>query len=103
VLDLADLTECANLTVMKQLGSEEARRAFRDLLDEAVRGESTEISRNGKPVAVLMPAADLEVIRDALADAIALIQDGQGELRREGAYEGLLAKIGSLETRKSER
>jgi prevent-host-death family protein len=41
---------------MKQLGSEEARKAFRDLLDEAVRGESAEISRNGKPVAVLVPA-----------------------------------------------
>jgi len=41
---------------MKQLGSEEARRTFRDLLDEAQRGERTEISRNGKPVAVMVPA-----------------------------------------------
>ncbi len=41
---------------MKQVGSEEARRAFRDLLDEAMRGESTEIQRSGKPVAVLVPA-----------------------------------------------
>src|ERR1035441_2768291 len=41
---------------MKQLGSDEARRTFRDLLDDAQRGESAEISRNGKPIAVLMPA-----------------------------------------------
>ena len=40
---------------MKQLGSDEARRTFRDLLDDAQQGESTEISRNGKPVAVLVP------------------------------------------------
>ena len=41
---------------MKKLGSDEARRTFRDLLDAAVRGEYTEISRNGKPIAVLTPA-----------------------------------------------
>jgi prevent-host-death family protein len=41
---------------MKQLGSEEARRTFRDLLDNAQRGEPAEIARNGKPVAVLVPA-----------------------------------------------
>ena len=51
---------------MKQIGSEEARRAFRDLLDEAVRGESVEISRNGKPVAVLVPAEQHERTRAAL-------------------------------------
>jgi prevent-host-death family protein len=43
---------------MKQLGSDEARRTFRDLLDDAQQGESTEISRNGKPVAILIPAGD---------------------------------------------
>ena len=49
---------------MKQVGIEEARRAFRDLLDEAMRGESTEIQRSGKPVAVLVPA---DWYRNALA------------------------------------
>src|ERR1035441_4762796 len=43
---------------MKQLGSDEARRTFRDLLDDAQQGESAEISRNGKPVAILIPAGD---------------------------------------------
>jgi prevent-host-death family protein len=49
---------------MKQLGSDEARRTFRDLLDDAQRGESAEISRNGKPVAILMPAgANIYVLK----------------------------------------
>ena len=52
---------------MKQLGSEEARRRFRDLLDDAQRGEPTEISRNGKAVAVLVPAEWYEHQRAALA------------------------------------
>lgn len=52
---------------MKQLGSEEARRRFRDLLDDAQRGESAEISRNGKPIAVLVPAEWYEHQRAALA------------------------------------
>ena len=51
---------------MKQVGSDEARRFFRDLLDEAVRGESVEISRNGKPVAVLVPAGQFEYMRATL-------------------------------------
>ena len=51
---------------MKQLGSEEARRTFRDLLDDAQRGESAEISRNGKPIAVLVPAGWYEHTRAAL-------------------------------------
>jgi prevent-host-death family protein len=55
---------------MKQLGSEEARRAFRDLLDEAVRGESVEISRNGKAVAVLVPADQYERTAEHLAQAV---------------------------------
>lgn len=41
---------------MKQIGSEEARRTFRDLLDDAQRGETAEVTRNGKPIAVLVPA-----------------------------------------------
>lgn len=51
---------------MKQLGSQEARRAFRDLLDDAQQGESAEITRNGKPVAVLVPVE----WRDAVIDYI---------------------------------
>jgi prevent-host-death family protein len=55
---------------MKQLGSDEARRKFRDLLDDAQRGESTEISRNGKPIAVLVPADPSDWPRTTPAQAI---------------------------------
>ena len=49
---------------MKQIGSEDARRKFRDLLDDAQRGERTEISRNGKPIAVVVPADWYSVVID---------------------------------------
>jgi prevent-host-death family protein len=51
---------------MKQVGSQAARRDFRDLLDDAQLGESAEISRNGKPVAVLVPAGWYEHTRATL-------------------------------------
>ena len=54
---------------MKQIGSDEARRRFRDLLDDAQRGEPAEIARNGKPIAVLVPAdwyhAAVEQLKEA--------------------------------------
>lgn len=40
-----------------QVSSDEARRRWRDLLDEAQQGETAEITRSGKPVAVLVPVA----------------------------------------------
>lgn len=52
---------------MKRIGSEDARRKFRDLLDDAQVGESAEISRNGKPVAALVPIKWYEHQRAALA------------------------------------
>jgi len=41
---------------MRQVKSEEARRNFRDLLDEAERGGFIEVLRYDRPVAVLVPA-----------------------------------------------
>ena len=52
---------------MKQIGSQEARDNFRVLLDEAQRDEFAEISRHGKPAAVLVPAEWYEHQRGALA------------------------------------
>jgi prevent-host-death family protein len=54
---------------MKQIGSEEARRTFRDLLDEAQRGEIAEVTRNGKPIAVLVPADWYHAAVEQLAEA----------------------------------
>ena len=47
-----------------QIGSDEARRRWRDLLDETQQGATAEIVRSGKPVAVLVP---VEWHRTALA------------------------------------
>jgi hypothetical protein len=44
--------------------------------------------------AVTLDEADLKVVRSALADAITLIEDGAGGLRRVDDYEALLAKLG---------
>jgi prevent-host-death family protein len=52
---------------MKRMGSEEARRTFRDLLDDAHDGEFTEISRHAKPVAVVVPPEWFERAIAALA------------------------------------
>jgi prevent-host-death family protein len=59
---------------MKRLKSEEARRNFRDLLDEAERGEPTEVLRYDRPVAVLVPADWYRLVLDyiALTDYIGL-------------------------------
>jgi prevent-host-death family protein len=38
-----------------QIGSDEARRNFRDLLDQAIGGYHVTIQRYGKPAAVLVP------------------------------------------------
>lgn len=46
------------------MSSDEARRRWRDLLDEAQKGETAEISRNGKPIAALVP---IEWFRNATA------------------------------------
>jgi prevent-host-death family protein len=49
--------------------SGEARTKFRDLLDQVLTGEGdVMIERNGKSVAVMIPAADYEQIQDALED-----------------------------------
>lgn len=47
---------------MKQVGSQEARNRFRDLLDDAQRGKPTEIMRNGKAIAVLVPTVWHETV-----------------------------------------
>lgn len=47
-----------------RMSADEARRRWRDLLDEAQKGETAEISRNGKPIAALVP---IEWFRNATA------------------------------------
>jgi antitoxin (DNA-binding transcriptional repressor) of toxin-antitoxin stability system len=52
---------------MRQVKSEEARRTFRDLLDEAERGGVVQILRYDRPVAVLVAGEWFEHTRAALA------------------------------------
>ena len=42
----------------------EARAHIRDLLDEAIAGRPSVLTRNGKPVAVLVPASFLTLGQD---------------------------------------
>ena len=51
------------------VGSREARKNWRDLLDTAYGGTAdTIIERNGKPVAALIPYEDYLAIQEALED-----------------------------------
>jgi len=55
----------SNITVK----SSEARTRFRDLLDQVLAGKGdVVIERNGKNVAVLIPAVDYAEIQEALAE-----------------------------------
>jgi prevent-host-death family protein len=40
---------------MQTMSSDEARRGFRQLLDAAMRGDHSEITRYGEPIAVVVP------------------------------------------------
>ncbi|MDO8752381.1 MAG: type II toxin-antitoxin system Phd/YefM family antitoxin [Anaerolineales bacterium] len=56
------------MTITK-INSGEARIKWRDMLDQVYAGVSDVlIERSGKAVAVLIPAADYEAIRDVLDD-----------------------------------
>ena len=46
----------------------EARAHMRDLLDEAIRGNPVVLTRNGKPVAVVVPASFLMIGKDYPAE-----------------------------------
>ena len=55
----------SNITVK----SSEARTHFRDLLDQVLAGKGdVVIERNGKDVAVLIPAVDYAELKEALAE-----------------------------------
>ena len=53
---------------MKTIPVTKARASIRDLLDQALAGQPTVIERNGKPVAVIVPATFFNLGRDIPAD-----------------------------------
>jgi prevent-host-death family protein len=52
---------------MKPRGAEEARKQLPELLDAAEKGESTIITRHGKPVAALVPIATYQATKPQLS------------------------------------
>lgn len=53
---------------MKTIPVTEARAHIRDLLDGAIAGQPAVLTRNGKPVAVIVPASFLTIGSDIPAD-----------------------------------
>jgi prevent-host-death family protein len=53
---------------MKTIPVTEARTHIRDLIDDAIAGQPAVLTRNGKPVAVVVPASFLMIGRDIPAD-----------------------------------
>lgn len=53
---------------MKIMPARQARNRMRDLLDTAIAGEPTVLTRNGRPVAIVVPAAFLPIGRAFPAD-----------------------------------
>ena len=50
------------------VSTREMRARLRDILDQVLKGEDVRVVRNGKPVAVLIPAEDYEQIIEELDD-----------------------------------
>ena len=53
---------------MKTVPVTQARAQIRDLLDEAIAGHPAVLTRNGKPVAVVVPASFFQLGQDIPAD-----------------------------------
>lgn len=89
------------------LNSDDARTHWRDILDTAGMGQDVVIARYGKPMAVLIPVADYEALREELEElraarrAKAMLEAWREEpsrgrpysaVREELATEGLLTR-----------
>jgi prevent-host-death family protein len=66
---------------MREIGVFEAKTHFSALITDAIAGESTLITKNGKPVAQLTPATSVE--RERAARAAQRIRDMRGLLKLE--------------------
>lgn len=79
------------------IGSREARKNWRDLLDTAHAGEKdTIIERNGKPVAVLIPYEDYHAVEAMLEDIRAARQARlmlEASRRTGRSYEEIRAEL----------
>lgn len=60
---------------MTEIGAFEAKNKLSELLDRVERGEHVVITRRGKPVAALIPAAEAEARRTQARDATRRIRE----------------------------
>ncbi len=67
---------------MAQVGAYEAKTHLPRLLDEVERGSSITITRNGRPVARLMPVVDTQVVANRLLELRAQIKKGNLSMRK---------------------
>jgi len=96
---------------MSTITAKEARRTFTDLLARAAYGkERVTVTRNGKPVAVLVPLEDAEALeamedrRDAddVEKALAeMKRDGERLIPWEEAKKRLRPRVGTKRRRRS--
>ncbi|MGH6870840.1 MAG: type II toxin-antitoxin system Phd/YefM family antitoxin [Rhizomicrobium sp.] len=64
---------------MSSVGAREANRSFSKILKEAESGKTVTITRNGKPVARLVPAVRLSVpkrSKDSVEKFLAMLEKG---------------------------
>lgn len=66
---------------MTEFGAFEAKNKFSELLDRVERGEHVVITRRGKPVAEIVPAAEAEARRNKSRQAMQNIRDRAKEMK----------------------
>jgi len=70
-----------NRVIMKRFSDDRAKARLNDLLDAVEQGESFEITRDGKAVAILAPA---EQSKEPVAETIAAIRNNRRHARLDG-------------------
>ena len=63
---------------MKSVGSYEAKTHLPRLLSEVEKGETITITKHGRPIARIVPAADRSASVAALVEAMLAFRDGEG-------------------------
>lgn len=64
---VAVLDDCYSDHMVRKVTATEAKATFLRLLDETAAGEEIEVTRHGRPVARLVPAAGARTLKDSCA------------------------------------
>lgn len=82
---------------MRAISALDVRARFGQVLDEAAAGERFIVERAGRPVAAIVPLADLEhmdpdrILERRLAALDQLVRLGQRDLQRYGPFDAVAA------------